>query len=368
MALSPTIPNFRSECPPSIWAGGGLQHVFLELTPACNNRCPGCLNESFIADFHSRALKEHFHRPALNKNDWLTVLSRLPKTLKLITLSGGEPTLHPEFLSILLELENRGLEFTIFTNGRWPNTTSLVTWLQSSHHFKGFLISLHGASATTHETFSGLTGSFNETIRNIRTATNAQLPVTLSTVVTHQNLQELALMPSLAMELGAEELSFNRYLYTPERIEALGEIISPPSPNQLQNAIRQIETLRQEYAGQIRIGYGPTIPQCFESSASQGCSAGEASLVIDPWGNVKPCLHVDLICGNIVKQDFDTIWNVQELITWRGLSDESCSNCSAFSTCGGGCRAMSLSWGISQDPLMKSHIQSNFIKLSEIVK
>lgn len=367
MEIFSTIPIFRSECPPpGFGIGEGVQHVFLELTPACNNRCPGCLNESFIADFSSRALKEHYHRPPLNKNDWITVISRLPETIRLVTFSGGEPILHPECMAIFQELEKRGLEFTIFTNGRWPDPEGLISQLKDSQHFKGFLISLHGASATSHESFSGMTGSFDETIRNIRLATLAGLPVTLSTVVTRQNLMELSLMPALALELGAEELSFNRYLYTPERIETLGKIINPPLPHQLQDAIRQIETLRQEYMGQLRIGYGPTIPQCFERSSSQGCSAGEASLVVDPWGNVRPCLHVDLMCGNILQQEFDKIWSSEPLKMWRGLSNEACSNCSALSTCGGGCRAMALSWGMAQDPLMNIPILNDSMKLKMI--
>lgn len=56
---------------------------------------------------------------------------------------------------------------------------------------------------------------------------------------------------------------------------------------------------------------GQPLP-CLKSS-SAGCSAGEASLVIDPWGNVKPCLHVDLLCGNILQQDFEKIWSSEPL-------------------------------------------------------
>lgn len=367
MAYIPTIPVFRSECPPKIWMQGGLRQIFLELTALCNNRCPGCINESFIDDFSLRTLKLGDHHQPLSKDDWLHILLKLPETVKTVILSGGEPTLHSEIYSFIEELENRDYHFIIFTNGRWPNPERLIGLLQKARNFDGFLISLHGSTATTHDAFTGKAGSFDETIHNIRNATNSKLPVTLSTVITSRNLDELARMPLITMQLGAEGLSFNRYLYTPERMLTLGDV-APPSPDQLQSAVIEIEALQKAFSNNLSIGYGPTIPQCFEESSSDGCSAGDASLVIDPWGNVKPCLHANLLCGNLKTQDFETIWRGKELTTWRALSGESCTSCSAFASCGGGCRAMTLSWGNSQDPLMVSGQNRNFVRLSALVK
>jgi radical SAM protein with 4Fe4S-binding SPASM domain len=359
-------PDPEPRCPPHAWRAGGLRQVFLELTPACNSRCPGCPNESFIVDFSRRARKSKFGALPLNGQGWSSVISRLPTTLKTVILSGGEPTLHPEFLTILKDLENRQLGFSIFSNGRWQNAGSLVEYLRQCQYFRGFRISLHGARPATHEAFMGMGNSFQETITNIDKAISAKLAVTLSTVVTAQNVTELSQIVLLAISLGVKEISFNRYIYTPERLNQLEKMIAPPTLSQLQNGIRKIEALRQQFFNQIRIGYGPAIPHCFEKSASQGCSAGEASFVIDPWGNVKPCLDVDLLCGNILQQSFEAIWSSEPLVMWRGLAKDACSNCSALSECGGGCRAMALMWGKQHDPLMVSLKQSSFIKLDMI--
>lgn len=365
MALSSAIPIFRSECPPQVWmVEEGLQQVFFELTGYCNNRCPGCINESFIENFASRKFKPGFHHQPLTKEKWVSVLEKLPKSVKAIVLSGGEPTLHTEFFSIINEIDKRGYQFTIFTNGRWPNPEGLIKILSGSKNFNGFLISLHGTTASSHEAFSGQSNSFAETVGNIRKASIAKLPITVSTVITCQNLDELNQLPMFAKELGAEAISFNRYLHAPSRI--LGDAISPPTPEQLKNAIQIIEHSRDQYNGLIHIGYGPTIPHCFEESSSLGCSAGDASLVIDPWGNVKPCLHVNLLCGNITQDDFDSIWNNSNLKTWRNLALGSCGSCTTFSSCGGGCRAMLVSWGSNQDPLMNSDFQGSFVRLNQL--
>lgn len=343
----------RGECPPP-----GLQSdlipglAYLELTSACNSRCPGCLNESFIANFQTRALKHEFRQQPMSYETWHRILSLLPASITSIILSGGEPTLHPEFEAIVEELATRSLDFVLFTNGRWQAPSQIISLLSNLPQFQGFLISLHGASMTSHETFTGVKGSFRETVKNIETAAQTGLPVSISTVITQQNLSEINAIVDLASKLGVEEVNFNRYLLTPGRLTISGERIQTPSATELRQAIAQIEVLRKQFSDQIHIGYGPCIPQCFASSSSLGCSAGKASFVIDPWGNLKPCLHTNLLVGNLLKEGFDILWESPALKSWRGLFDAKCTGCSAFSQCGGGCRAMTLASGLVRDPLM----------------
>lgn len=354
----PPKKDSTSECPPPVRNVLAPHLVYLELTPACNNRCPGCLNESFISDFNRRVLKPHFHSPSLNLSSWQTLLSRLPATITSFVLSGGEPTLYPDFDRLVRELNARDLRFVLFTNGRWQRTDHLIDLLSILDGFRGMLVSLHGSQAVSHNSFTGVEGSFEETIRNVRAAVQMKLPVNLSTVITSENWNEMDRIVELAFEVGAEGISFNRYLHSPERSMTTNAKIHPPSPSQLRMAVRQVEQLRLEYADQIHVGYGPCIPQCFVESSSAGCAAGDTSLVIDPWGNLKPCLHTDLLCGNLLIEDFKTIWAGDLLREWRGLYDSSCSGCSAFDQCGGGCRAMTRAWGLGRDPLMRQPILS----------
>lgn len=332
-----------SECPtapPS--QENRLIQIYLELTPACNSRCPGCLNESFINDFSRRTIKPEYRYPPLSAEKWALLLDVLPLSLEKVILSGGEPTLHAEFEIILKSLEERDLDYAIFTNGRWPNPKRLINILENSAHFSGFLISLHGVDAASHDAFTGMSGSFCETLVNIRRAVASGLSVSLSTVITQENvnINTIDEFPRLALELGVTEISFNRYLYTNHRLAKHPATVQPPSTSQLREAIQLIEGLRTRYAGQLRIGYGPTIPQSFEPSSSRACSAGETSLVVDPWGNVKPCLHTALLCGNLLEQGFGSIWKDENLDMWRDMTTNN-----------GGCRAMALAWGKNQDPL-----------------
>lgn len=352
-AFSPTA--LLEECPPPSRQGEPkvLKLVYLELTPKCNNRCPGCINESFIENFSQRSLNPSFRSPFLKREEWQEVLSRLPNTVEAVILSGGEPTLHPEFTDILHELTQRGLPFAIFTNGRWPHPDRLLNTLRTNKEFQGFLISLHGTTHAVHDAFVGVAGAFNETVTNMQRAVQTKRPVAISMVIHRQNLHEVGEMPFFALDLGVQKVTFNRYLSTPERFKHTDNPIDSPSDDELRDAIRQIETLRSQLKGRLQISYGPTIPQCFEPSSAVGCSAGEAAIVIDPWGNIKPCLHSDLLCGNILQQDFQTIWTGNALRAWRETLNPICATCPLLSTCGGGCRAMLRAWGNNKDPLMK---------------
>ena len=366
---------FRSQCPPPFGnidpdllpvKKDEIVQVYLELTTSCNNRCPGCLNESFISDFSLRTLKPDYHNSPLRLTEWIDILSRLPTSLRRVVLSGGEPTLHPEFEPLILNLDKRNLDFVVFSNGRWANTAKLLTSIRNLAHFKGFLISLHGANSLSHDSFTGIRGSFDQTLINIEKAANAGLKFSLSTVVINQNVEELGEITALAIQLGAEEISFNRYLASPKRLAQQAIREQTPDPSKLKHAIDVITRLQQEYSNKIVVGYGPTIPQCLETSTSEACSAGNHSLVIDPWGNIKPCLHTDLLCGNILKVDFEDILNSDNLVMWRDLGNESCISCNAYSQCGGGCRAMILAWQQSVDPLMRLPIIKRENYLSEV--
>lgn len=330
--------------------------AYLELTPACNNRCPGCSNTDFIADFTTRALQPTLRRPPLDGAGWERILDRMGPSVHSVNLTGGEATLHSDFELIVTALDRRGIDFAIFTNARWHDPKRLVNLLSGLPHFTGFLISLHGVSAETHEHFTGVGGSLAETVINIALAVQAGLLVNTSTVITKQNLAELAQVAELSRTLGAHEAVFNRYLLpVPREAQPVGAGVladMAPTGSELRRAVQVIEALRDQSDLQHQIGYGPCIPQCFTPSSSRGCTAGETFFVVDPWGNVKPCTDAAHYCGNLLTQTIDEIWSGEAMRRWRGLIPSGCTSCAALDTCRTGCRAMALASGIGRDPLM----------------
>ena len=310
----------------------------LELTSACSNRCPGCSN-----------IYTGQRAPAATDADtwlkWLTVIG--PAAVQ-IRLTGGEPTLHPGFLRILRAATSYDAWVTVFTNGRWHQQRELVVALAQMPRLSGLLVSLHGANAPQHEAFSGVPGSFDETVANVRLALSAGVRVALSTVITQQNWHDLEAVVNLGRELGVQHVAFNRYLGGP----------APDiEPNEAQQGAACADIERLIEAG-AAAKYGIGLPQCFVTNASEGCLAGVAYAAIDPWGRLHPCVHSPSIIGSLHERSLAELWHSPAMAAWRNLMPEECQRCAAYNACHGGCRAVQELRPDRRDPLRRNALAS----------
>ena len=318
--------------------------AFLELTPFCNNRCPGCGNV-----FASRVGKNTLAggiNPPLSARQWQEVLDKLRPYVFSVRLTGGEPTLHPEFEEIVSLVAGRGLSFSLFTNARWPQPGEIIRLLKEAPGFTSLLVSLHGPDPASHDAFTGVPGSFRETTANVRRAASAGLTVNISTIITNLNYNRIPEMIDLAQELGAKAIVFNRFLTVHDSTLA-------PTEEQLITAMQAVDEARRAGAP---VRFSVCIPQCFYPSSSTGCLAGVAYWTVDPWGNVRPCNHAPLLCGNILEQSVEEIWNGEAMQRWREMIPSDCFGCLEFPRCHGGCRAIALIKGLDYDPLMRGPI------------
>jgi His-Xaa-Ser system radical SAM maturase HxsC len=124
----------------------------------CNNHCLMCSNPD---DFW----KERDY----NYNYLSRRLLSLRGKIKDMTVTGGEPTIHPDFLRIidLLKRELPKIEITLLSNGRrffYPLFTKKCLELNNVN----IAISLHGYDAQSHDRITQVNGSFQQTVTGIR--------------------------------------------------------------------------------------------------------------------------------------------------------------------------------------------------------
>lgn len=313
---------------------------YLELTTQCNSSCAGC-------NYSNRS--SHFHEQSdLNFEQWKTIINKLLPSVQRLQITGGEAILHPEFFKIITYIDHCRIPYVIFSNGLWSAPSKLLSLLKSMRYFDGFLISLHGAEAKTHETFSGISNSFETILGNIKLATEMNFSVFTSTVLFKANYQSLDKIEELARKIGTEYSVFNRFIGNAPGHIALSEV-------ELLTTIEQL-TKMQENDRAVR--FGNCIPQCFARSKSSGCFAGTAFLSIDAFGNAKPCNHSSLTCGNLLSDSLEQVWYSSSMQSWRELIPQQCNKCTEFSNCHGGCRAETFRVNTGQDPLMKKRISN----------
>jgi radical SAM protein with 4Fe4S-binding SPASM domain len=318
---------------------------YLELTPSCNNRCHSCGNV-FVEQGTDRKLSNRCS--PLSAEEWEQILAKIQPYAHRLKLTGGEPTLHPEFDAIVQLVASHKIPFTVLSNGRWTAPDQFVQLLKHIPTFEGVLVSLHGPSPASHEAFTRVAGSFTEALQGVRTAAEAGLRVSLSCIITHHNWHQVAEMVGLAQQLGAESVVFNRYL---------GHDIAglTASTSELRTAVGTITTLRE--AGHP-LKLGNCLPECFIHTGQAGCLAGLAFFTVDPWGQVRPCNHAPMLAGDLLLQSVEEIWHSLEMERWRRLTPSQCRDCPLTASCRGGCRAQALVLGQGADPLIKGPPQA----------
>lgn len=102
------------------------RYVFV-LTNQCNLRCPFCYQKKGKVD------------SILSKSEWISILDQLPKYAR-VTLTGGEPLLHPDFQEIFSEVAKR-FQCNLITNGLLLNK-EIINFLLSFDNFSVLSISI----------------------------------------------------------------------------------------------------------------------------------------------------------------------------------------------------------------------------------
>jgi len=184
-------------CEPWVDAHGKvMERLELHLTYHCTDRCVFCSEEHRMARF--KEFPVTWGRVA-------TVLrTHAARGVKNVHFTGGEPTLHPKIIEVLMLARKLGMRTSVGTIGiRLSNqrfAQRAVPWLDEA------LFSLHGPTADVHDALTRRKGSFNQVVRALKNCKTIQpeFRAYVNTVVTRHNVERLPDTVALADALGAE--------------------------------------------------------------------------------------------------------------------------------------------------------------------
>ncbi len=165
-----------------------VKTVYVEITNQCNLNCRTCYNRSGLN-------RERRELSAARLEEILQVF--LPYGLERFLLSGGEPTLHTEFDSVLdLVGKYPQISFGVVTNGTNPNR-KLAGYVNDGK--MSLQISLDGSCEEENAKTRG-PGNFEKTIAFARQIHNTKEPPLLKMVLSQQNRGDLEAFYRLARE------------------------------------------------------------------------------------------------------------------------------------------------------------------------
>jgi radical SAM protein with 4Fe4S-binding SPASM domain len=180
-------------------------------------------------------------------------------------------------------------------------------------------------------------GAFERTLQGVRYLKAAGIHTHTNTTINARNLHALPALIDLLAGMEQEYLSMNMVIRTGEavgvpdvRYDTIGQVV-----------LRLKE--RAEERGMRFVWYSP-VPLCLFNAAahglgSQGCAAADGLLSIAPDGQVLPCSSFEEGIGNLLSEDFTTIWNRREARYWRNKEflPPGCKDCDLADLCCGAC-------------------------------
>jgi radical SAM protein with 4Fe4S-binding SPASM domain len=311
------------------WRENHLVSVLVELTYRCNLDCFFCYNDLALRGEPLR--REQYFQLFAELRD-LEVLH--------LTLSGGEPLAHPDFLALGARARELGFVVRVKSNGH-ALRGELARRLRDEVDPFLIEISLHGATAAIHDRQTRVPGSFERLLANLAELRGLGLRVKLNGTLTAWNEGEIEGMLDLADSLGL-----------PLQIdpEVTPRDDGDREPLQVAPSREGVLRLFRLQAGRGRAAHGPGVEtevrdtdRGLPVSAGKHCGAGSAGLAIDPYGNVYPCVQWRRPVGNLHERSLREIWQgsagleeVRELtVRARELMDAQGPRASLLNFCPG---------------------------------
>ena len=175
--------------------GGGLERV-IRINFHCNQACGFCFVDRTLPAVPAERVETEIGRAKM-------------EGVSLLSLSGGEPTLHPRLPDFVRMARGEGLRTQIQTNAIRCADAGYAAELVEAGLERAF-ISLHAASADVSDAITAAPGTFARTLAGIDNLVKAGVGVILNYVITGENVHELAEYARLvARRWGGTGLSVN---------------------------------------------------------------------------------------------------------------------------------------------------------------
>ena len=317
-----------------------LRTLFWNVTYACNFRCPICFTDAGISP-----------PGELTTEESLAAVREIKESgIRDVLISGGEPFMRPDLVTILSALAEAGITARIASNGSLLND-DILDALRQKTLTRSFQISL------------------DSTIPDIYSRIHGTSPATLDTVLGNlKRIQAHGFHTTVSIRVTPETLpGIPRLLDTAEREDwATVTLHIPVHTNRIIGAFPQDEDILGLLAPALEhfiqlprrwlietyipwAQYHPLMAWLGRRIriVHRGCRAGRDRLTIQPTGWVSPCICLDVAPAHLGNVRCTRLLEMFENSTLCRLMRQPeahgvCADCPNAPECGGGCRAAAL--------------------------
>ncbi len=302
----------------------------IAVTYRCNNRCAFC----YVPEESGRRKRRELPAKKLKAIiDIFTTEAQVP----FFSFTGGEPLVRNDIETLTEYAAAKGLTVNLVSNG------TLCTKERARALKKAGLasaqISIEAPGAGLHDMLVGRQGAFAETLEGIQQLQQADIPVQTNTTLNRENKEAILLMPTFLQSIGIRRFAVNLFIPAgagkghPELFLSYSD--AAPYIGRLEREARRL--------GMTFFWYSPT-PYCIFNPLAEGlgnksCAAADGLLSVSPSGDLLPCSSYAEPIGNLLRDDFETIWfsGRAEYFKHKHFAPPQCGGCASFYACQGAC-------------------------------
>ena len=276
-----------------------LTNLHIEITSRCNERCVHCYipNDNKVNNIEPSL----FYNILEQCNDM--------KLLHL-TLSGGEPMLHPNFCDFLKKCKEYDFSINILTNLTLLNDDIISEMKRNP--LLGVQVSLYSMNSDIHDEITQMKGSFEKTKNAILKLIENNIPMQISCPIMKQNKNNYNDVKEWAkkhnIHVGDDYTIIAKYDHTTQNlsnrlsIDEVEELIN----NIVDTDIKYVEKIEEEIERKKNTPYDDYV-----------CSVCNSSICITESGNVYPCAGwQDNVVGDVKETSLKDIWENSEKVKY----------------------------------------------------
>ena len=292
----------------------------MEIVDACNFRCIHCY------------IPEEKRAQILPTTDALHFIDQIKEAKTLyLTITGGEPLLHKDFVTIYKYAHQKGFSITLFTNGSLFEEQHFS--LLAEYPPNRIEITLYGFSENTYKRLTGHSG-FNKVIRNVEQLLSKKIPVMLKYIILNENKDDLSAVIAFCRSHKLK-LKTDSFLIFSEETDDDTHQISIDEHWRISEVVDSQYPYNQTQFDELYLDF---INSMHPATDLFRCGAGLVSCWLTPSNQLALCNFMPEYSVDLNNVHFNTAWEMLKEMRLKQLPqklppESPCNNCSVREQC-----------------------------------